>query len=415
MTEQHTVEDTVEDTVVEVVLDLEEGYRFRVGFEPAAGSLVMDEPAPLGQGAGPNAARVLAAAVGNCLSASLLFCLRKARVDVRAVRTVARALLVRNERGRLRVGEVRVSIQPEIAGDTSRVGRCLELFEDYCVVTDSVRHGLPVSVAVSPRASGDQAAGPGGAPRRGGLPRASSVLAVCAHPDDESFGLGAVLDAFTRAGARVSVLSLTQGEAGRATGTTAGDLGEIRAAELRSAAETLGLERVDALGYPDGASASVPLQELASSVARAAADAAAELLLVFDEGGITGHPDHRRATQAAVVAARDAGLPVLAWALPREAAETLNGEFGAAFVGRDPRRLDVELDVDRSRQWRAISRYTSQAGQFPVVARRLELLGSREHLRWLLRPGQDPATREPEVPASAPLAPGNHGAGRVRA
>ncbi len=140
-----------EDSSVEVDLALEEGYRFRVDFGAGEQTLVMDEPPPLGEDAGPNAARMLAAAVGNCLSASLLFCLRRARVDVRAVRTTARASLVRNERGRLRVGEIRVSIRPEIAGDRSRVDRCLGLFEDFCVVTESVRRGLPVTAEVKPR------------------------------------------------------------------------------------------------------------------------------------------------------------------------------------------------------------------------------------------------------------------------
>jgi N-acetylglucosamine malate deacetylase 2 len=137
----------------------------------------------------------------------------------------------------------------------------------------------------------------------------------------------------------------------------------------------------------------VPLQELAGKVRRAVADAGAELLLVFDEGGITGHPDHQRATDAAVLAAGAAGLPVLAWALPREVTETLNQESGTAFVGRDTNSLDVRVDVARSRQWTAISRHQSQAGELPLVARRLELLGSREHLRWLLRPSAGPANR----------------------
>lgn len=137
---------------VTVSIELLEGYQFLVDFHmDGVPVLVMDEPAPLGAGHGPNAARVLAAAIANCLSASALFCLRKAHVEVRGMRTSATASLVRGERGRLRVGAVNVQIQPETApADTGRIGRCLELFEDYCVVTQSVRAGLPVSVEVKP-------------------------------------------------------------------------------------------------------------------------------------------------------------------------------------------------------------------------------------------------------------------------
>jgi len=137
---------------VTVSMELLDGYRFGVDFQmDGVPPLVMDEPPPLGTGDGPNAARVLAAAIANCLSASALFCLRKARVDVRGMRTRATAAMVRDERGRLRVGAVDVQIRPETApADAGRIGRCLELFEDYCVVTQSVRTGLPVTVEVKP-------------------------------------------------------------------------------------------------------------------------------------------------------------------------------------------------------------------------------------------------------------------------
>ena len=85
----------------------------------------------------------------------------------------------------------------------------------------------------------------------GALPRWSAVLAVVAHPDDESFGLGAVLDAFGRAGAVVDVLCLTRGEASTLHGVS-GDLSELRAAELRTAAEVLGVRNATLMGHPDG-------------------------------------------------------------------------------------------------------------------------------------------------------------------
>lgn len=134
-------------------LDLETGYEFLVRFaEEGLDDLRMDEPPPLGNGKGPNASRLLAAAVGNCLSASALFCMRKARVTVNGMRTEVEAALSRNEEGRLRIREIRVRIHPDVPiEEHDKMRRCLDLFEEFCVVTQSVRQGIPVDVAVEPR------------------------------------------------------------------------------------------------------------------------------------------------------------------------------------------------------------------------------------------------------------------------
>ena len=131
-------------------MELQDGYRFLVTFDQdGVAPLLMDEPAPLGEGTGPSASRILSAAVGNCLSASALYCLRKARVPVKAMRTRVETHVARNEEGRLRIEGIRVRIAPEIAPeDWPRVGRCLGLFEDFCVVTQSVRQGITVGVSV---------------------------------------------------------------------------------------------------------------------------------------------------------------------------------------------------------------------------------------------------------------------------
>ncbi len=216
------------------------------------------------------------------------------------------------------------------------------------------------------------------------LPACPRLLAVCAHPDDESFGLGAVLAAFAAAGTHTSVLCFTQGEASR-LGPATGDLAMLRAQELATAAAVLGVAHVELLAYPDGGLGAVPLTELSAHVERLAAPDAT--LLVFDEGGITGHRDHQRATQAALVSADRMALPVFAWALPLAVAEALNAEFGATFVGRAETALAIGLRVDRTRQLRAIACHHSQSTENPVLWRRLQLQGEREYLRTL-RPGR---------------------------
>ena len=67
------------------------------------------------------------------------------------LRTTVAGTLVRNERGRLRIGALRVRLAPTVAdADRPRLARCFELFEDYCVVTDSVRDGVDIAVEVGP-------------------------------------------------------------------------------------------------------------------------------------------------------------------------------------------------------------------------------------------------------------------------
>jgi LmbE family N-acetylglucosaminyl deacetylase len=214
------------------------------------------------------------------------------------------------------------------------------------------------------------------------LRQAGNLLAVCAHPDDESFGLGGILATLTKAGLSCAVICFTHGEASVLSAGLV-DLAAVRAQELAAAAGVLGLTDADLLDYPDGHLAEVPVGVLAEEIRRLVRVTQAGTLLVFDEGGITGHPDHRQATAAALLAAERDDLTVLAWAVPIDVAVALNAEFGAAFLGRAAVDIDLSIEVDRHTQRAAISCHASQSTDNPVLWRRLELLGNVEQLRYL--------------------------------
>jgi LmbE family N-acetylglucosaminyl deacetylase len=224
------------------------------------------------------------------------------------------------------------------------------------------------------------------------LPPWRRVLAVVAHPDDESFALGALLDRFVAAGAEVSVLCLTRGEAST-LGDDVADLAPVREAELRAAADALGLGRATLLAHPDGAlCAPGRADRLAADVAHEVAVLGPDGLLVFDpRAGVTGHPDHEAASLAALAAAGAAGLPVLGWALPEPVASALAEEYGAGFAGYPEDELRA-VAVDRSRQRVAVACHASQAVPGSVLWRRLELLGDLEYVRVLTGAAGVPAT-----------------------
>lgn len=124
-------------------------YQFDVEFGAAVPVLRADEPPPLGQGSGPSPVQMLAAAVGNCLSASLLFALRKYKQDPGSIACDVRAEVGRNAENRLRVLQMQAALTISVPGDTlQHLERVLGSFEAFCTVTQSVREGIPVAVSV---------------------------------------------------------------------------------------------------------------------------------------------------------------------------------------------------------------------------------------------------------------------------
>jgi uncharacterized OsmC-like protein len=125
-------------------------YEFCVRFDGTTlPELTTDEAAPLGHDAGPNPTRLLLAATANCLTASLLFALRKFHNTPAPLRASARARIARNEHGRWRVVGMEVDLQlADPAASMHNLERVLAQFEDFCIVTESVRSGVPVTVHV---------------------------------------------------------------------------------------------------------------------------------------------------------------------------------------------------------------------------------------------------------------------------
>jgi uncharacterized OsmC-like protein len=141
-----------DDRTQHVTVRLARDYEFVADFPglPHAAPLVLDEPLPAGRGEAPSAVAILGAAVGNCLAASFVSCLRSAHIEPTALRADVTTHVVRDERGRVRIGSIDVAVTPRFEGHARpRTERCDLLFEEFCTVTASVRRGIPVHVTLN--------------------------------------------------------------------------------------------------------------------------------------------------------------------------------------------------------------------------------------------------------------------------
>ena len=210
----------------------------------------------------------------------------------------------------------------------------------------------------------------------------TSVLAVIAHPDHASFGLGAILDAFFYGGTRVDVLCLTHSQAWTLD-EAPGDLATLRGAELASAADLLGPVRVKMQDRPDGTLGELRQAHLADEVVVAADSCHPDGLLVFDTSAVSGHLDHLAATSAGLLAAEILDLPVLGWTLSETVAALLSREFSVSSTGHQGEQVDLRVTLDRARQRLASHANPGQALPGSAQRRRLELLAETGSLRWL--------------------------------
>ena len=162
------------------------------------------------------------------------------------------------------------------------------------------------------------------------------LLAIFAHPDDESYGAGGVMALAAAAGNKVWVLCATNGDQGGRPGEMDVDHAldpEIRRAELACACEALGIAEPIFLGYrdsgmegwgaPEGSLSLAPKAEVVERIVAVIRRLRPAVIVTFDPGGVYGHPDHTAcsatATAAYEQAAAEPGGPIALYhqALPR--------------------------------------------------------------------------------------------------
>jgi organic hydroperoxide reductase OsmC/OhrA len=126
------------------------GYKYEVTFDELPGvKIVSDEPTPIGKSEGVTAAMMLSGAVGHCLCSSLLFCLEKSRVKAKDLSANVELAMERNEKGRWRVKEIKVDLKPIVdEADAKKMDRCKDMFEEFCIVSSSVREGIRIDVNI---------------------------------------------------------------------------------------------------------------------------------------------------------------------------------------------------------------------------------------------------------------------------
>jgi LmbE family N-acetylglucosaminyl deacetylase len=124
-------------------------------------------------------------------------------------------------------------------------------------------------------------------------PAVGGVLLVYAHPDDESFGNPGTTALYTSRYIPVSLVCFTHGEAGEPNGVCSPEeLGNVRASELRAAADVLGISRLELWDYPDGGLEGVDDEEAIARLIETYESIGPGAIVTFSDDGITGHHDH---------------------------------------------------------------------------------------------------------------------------
>jgi len=225
-----------------------------------------------------------------------------------------------------------------------------------------------------------------------------TLLAVFAHPDDETFRPGGTLALLARRGVRVQVLTATRGQAGSCGDPplcTPAELPTVREHELRCACAALGLELPRILDYRDGHLDEADADGLIAAILDVVREVRPQVMLSFGPDGLSGHPDHIAIGRCAAEAFRRAGEVAALYtvAVPRSVAERLG--IGRACPVPDE---EIALTVDVTPAWEqklaAMRCHATQWSASPLTRaseERQRLFFGMEHfVRAAFRqPGQD--------------------------
>ena len=222
-------------------------------------------------------------------------------------------------------------------------------------------------------------------------------MCVFAHPDDESLGTGGTLARYAAEGVETSLITATRGERGRFgdRGERPGPevVGRTREAELRAAAEILGIRDVTLLGYPDGTLDAVDPIAAQDTIASHFCRVKPHVVITFGPDGAYGHPDHvaiSQLTTSAVVRAATMGHAVSklyyiawsasTWAAYQSALKTLTATVDGAqrsIVAVPDWAITTRIDASAvwETAWQAVQCHRTQIS----VYRHLHELTSDQH------------------------------------
>ncbi len=203
-----------------------------------------------------------------------------------------------------------------------------------------------------------------------------ALLAVFAHPDDETFRCGGTLALLAVRGVRVQVLTATRGQAGSCGHPplcTAAELPEVRGRELRCASAALGIEPPMLLDYGDGELLSVDEDHAVAQVVATIRQVQPAVLLTWPPDGLSGHPDHCAVSHwtsraFALTSGAEADGPVALYhlALPASIADSL-GLANLHATPDDQISLAVDVSLVWERKMDAISCHRTQSGESPIL------------------------------------------------
>lgn len=221
----------------------------------------------------------------------------------------------------------------------------------------------------------------------------SRLLAVFAHPDDESYRPGGTLALLARRGVQVQVLTATRGQAG-----SCGDpplcrpeeLPAVREQELYCACAALGIEPLHILDYQDGHLSQVDPEQLIAHILDVVQQVRPQVILTFGPDGLSGHPDHVTIGRCAAEAFRrtEDVAALYAIAVPRSVAERLEMKH-VRPVPDEAITLTVDVSSVGEAKLAAIRCHATQWSSSPMMRAPIEqqrlFLGTEYFVRTALR------------------------------
>jgi LmbE family N-acetylglucosaminyl deacetylase len=228
------------------------------------------------------------------------------------------------------------------------------------------------------------------------------LLAIFAHPDDETFRPGGTLTLLARRGVRVHVLTATRGQAGSCGDPprcSRDELPAMREHELRCACAALGIEPPRLLDYQDGHLAEADAEVIIDQILSVVREVRPQVMLSFGPDGLSGHADHIAIGRVAAEAFRRADDVAALYTLtvPRSLADRL--EMTQVHAVPDE---SIALNIDVSSVWKtklaAMRCHATQRSSTPLLSasdeRQRLFFGNEYFVRAASRPAGEDFMRE---------------------